>query len=202
MTPPRTWPTTSAAARCRASSRWMNADARALGLEHTHYTTPIGLDTPGNYSSPDDLVRLADYMMRHWPFFQRTVALPSATLTSGRYVRQSSTPTTSSARSRGSMASRPVIPQRAGYVLVRREPVTGSRCSASVLGTTSEYERDTSALSPARLGFLGVSGGTPVRAGERSRDDRCLRGRAGAGRRRRGYRTVVARSTQRQGRRR
>ena len=55
----------------------MNADARALGLDHTHYTTPIGLDTAGNYSSPDDLVRLADYLMGHWPFFRSTVALAS-----------------------------------------------------------------------------------------------------------------------------
>ena len=34
----------------------MNAEARRLGLRDTHYTTPIGLDTPGNYSSAGDLV--------------------------------------------------------------------------------------------------------------------------------------------------
>ena len=37
----------------------MNAEGRALGLHHTHYTTPIGLDTAGNYSSATDLVKLA-----------------------------------------------------------------------------------------------------------------------------------------------
>jgi len=37
----------------------MNARARQLGLLHTHYSTPIGLDTPGNYSSASDLVKLA-----------------------------------------------------------------------------------------------------------------------------------------------
>lgn len=33
----------------------MNAEAKRLGLTHTHYTTPSGLDTPGNYSSAADL---------------------------------------------------------------------------------------------------------------------------------------------------
>ena len=42
----------------------MNARAAQLGLTHTHYTTPIGLDTPGNYSSADDLVDLARYLLR------------------------------------------------------------------------------------------------------------------------------------------
>ena len=37
----------------------MNAQAHALGLRQTHYSTPIGLDTPGNYSTASDLVKLA-----------------------------------------------------------------------------------------------------------------------------------------------
>src|SRR5207302_6492231 len=43
----------------------MNARARQLHLTRTHYSTPIGLDTPGNYSSAGDLVRLAAYVLRH-----------------------------------------------------------------------------------------------------------------------------------------
>ena len=41
----------------------MNARARQLGLVHTHYSTPIGLDTPGNYSSASDLVKLARFLI-------------------------------------------------------------------------------------------------------------------------------------------
>ena len=37
----------------------INAHARALGLDDTHYSTPIGLDDAGNYSSASDLARLA-----------------------------------------------------------------------------------------------------------------------------------------------
>ena len=42
----------------------MNAKARELDLTHTHYSTPIGLDTPGNYSSASDLAKLARYVTR------------------------------------------------------------------------------------------------------------------------------------------
>src|SRR5436305_13906580 len=34
----------------------MNARARKLGLTDTHFSTPIGLDDPGTYSSAPDLV--------------------------------------------------------------------------------------------------------------------------------------------------
>ena len=36
----------------------MNRDAAALGLADTHYSNPIGLDSPGNYSSARDLATL------------------------------------------------------------------------------------------------------------------------------------------------
>ena len=41
----------------------MNVRARELGLTDTHYSTPIGFDTPGNYSSASDLVKLARYAL-------------------------------------------------------------------------------------------------------------------------------------------
>ncbi|MHB1835179.1 MAG: D-alanyl-D-alanine carboxypeptidase family protein, partial [Solirubrobacteraceae bacterium] len=56
----------------------MNAQARALHLNDTHYATPIGLDTPGNYSSAYDLVHLAAYDLSHSPYLRRVVALSGA----------------------------------------------------------------------------------------------------------------------------
>jgi D-alanyl-D-alanine carboxypeptidase (penicillin-binding protein 5/6) len=44
---------------------WMNAATRRLRMRHTHYSTPVGLDTPGNYSSAGDLARLAMVLMRN-----------------------------------------------------------------------------------------------------------------------------------------
>ena len=65
----------------------MNARARQLGLTHTHYTTPSGLDTPGNYSSAGDLVDLARYLLQHEPFFKAVVRTTHAVLRTGNHVR-------------------------------------------------------------------------------------------------------------------
>lgn len=146
---------------------WMNADALALGLTHTHYTTPIGLDTPGNYSSPNDLVKLADWLMREWPTFRRIVALPSATLTSGRYIRHvvntddlvGKVPWIDGVKTGHTGA--------AGYVMVSQGTRDGFTLLASVLGTSSESERDWSALTLLNWGFSEFRLIRPVRRGER-----------------------------------
>ncbi len=65
----------------------MNARARQLGLKRTHYSTPSGLDTPGNYSTATDLLTLARYLLLHQPWFARAVALPHALLRTGSHAR-------------------------------------------------------------------------------------------------------------------
>src|SRR5947208_15779420 len=57
----------------------INKAARTLGLRHTHYSNPIGLDSSGNYSSAYDLVRLAA-ILRQRPWFARAVDRGSAAL--------------------------------------------------------------------------------------------------------------------------
>jgi serine-type D-Ala-D-Ala carboxypeptidase (penicillin-binding protein 5/6) len=145
----------------------MNADARRLGLTHTHYSTPIGLDTPGNYSSPDDLVRLADYMMRNWPFFRHTVGLSSATLTSGRYVRHVVNTDDLLSRYSWIHGVKTGHTTDAGYVLVSEGTRDGFTLLASVLGTASEDERDASALALLDWGFSEFRLVHPVTRGER-----------------------------------
>ena len=41
----------------------MNAKAKELGLTHTHFANPDGLDEAGHYSSARDLTRLAQTAM-------------------------------------------------------------------------------------------------------------------------------------------
>ncbi len=144
----------------------MNANARALGLKHTHYSTPIGLDTPGNHSSPDDLVRLGDYMMQHWPFFAHTVGLASATLESGRYARHVVNTNDLLARYPWIHGIKTGHTSDAGYVLVSVGARDGFTLVASVLGTPSEYERDQSTLALLNWGFSEFHLARPVRAGE------------------------------------
>src|SRR3954471_2850273 len=66
--------------------RMMNAQARRLGLTGTHYSTPVGLDDPRNYSTAYDLAKLAAYDLRN-KTFARIVNLPSARLSSGAHRR-------------------------------------------------------------------------------------------------------------------
>jgi serine-type D-Ala-D-Ala carboxypeptidase (penicillin-binding protein 5/6) len=61
----------------------MNAKARQLGLAHTHFVRPDGLDVPGHYSSARDVLKLARVAMKK-PLVRRLVAMQSATIAGGR----------------------------------------------------------------------------------------------------------------------
>jgi len=143
----------------------MNAEARKLGLVHTHYTTPIGLDTPGNYSTAADLVKLADYDMTHSPYFARIVALPRANLYSGNHVR--------TVVNRNDLVGRyPWIDGvktghtlDAGYVLVASGHRGGMALISAVLGTDSEAARDANTLALLNYG-TNFRVWTPVRKGQ------------------------------------
>ena len=143
----------------------MNADARALGLRHTHYSTPIGLDTPGNYSTAGDLVKLAAYDLSHSRFLKRIVALPHAVLKTGSYVRY--------VVNRNDLVGQyPWIngvktghTDDAGYVLVASARRHGMPLISAVLGTSSEEERDDNTLALLDYGFANFHVVTPVRRG-------------------------------------
>jgi serine-type D-Ala-D-Ala carboxypeptidase (penicillin-binding protein 5/6) len=46
----------------------MNRYAAALGLSHTHYANPVGLDEKGNYSSAGDLMTLTRHLLQERAF--------------------------------------------------------------------------------------------------------------------------------------
>lgn len=48
----------------------MNEKAKQLGMKHTHFSNPCGFDTKGHYSSPKDLLIMAEYAIRS-PMFNR-----------------------------------------------------------------------------------------------------------------------------------
>ncbi|HEY7891607.1 MAG TPA: D-alanyl-D-alanine carboxypeptidase family protein [Solirubrobacteraceae bacterium] len=122
---------------------WMNAAARRLGMRHTHYSTPVGLDTPGNYSTAGDLAHLARALMRD-AGFAAIVDMPSARLRSGLvlpnlndlvgrywYVIGIKTGHTSDA----------------GYCLVGAARRRGATVISVVLGEGSEAARDRDSLA-------------------------------------------------------
>jgi len=61
----------------------MNAKALALGLEHTHFVNPHGLDQPGHVSSAEDVTKLLRYALGV-PFIRDAVDRSSVELPGGR----------------------------------------------------------------------------------------------------------------------
>ncbi len=131
----------------------MNAEARALHLTHTHYSTPIGLDTPGNYSSPTDLDRLAAYDRAHSAYFRRIVDLQSAELHTGNHPRYVVNRNDLVGRYRWINGVKTGHTNDAGYVLVLSATRWGMTLIGSVLGTSSEAARDQSGLALLNYGF-------------------------------------------------
>lgn len=144
----------------------MNARARELGLTHTHYSTPIGLDTPGNYSSAADVAKLAGYLLTHSRFFTRAVALSRAVLYTGSRVRVVTNRNDLVARYRWIKGVKTGHTADAGYVLVGDGVLDGMTLISVVLGTPSESARDDSTLALLEHGFDAFRLAAPVHSGE------------------------------------
>jgi serine-type D-Ala-D-Ala carboxypeptidase (penicillin-binding protein 5/6) len=131
----------------------MNARAAELGLEHTSYANPIGLDEPGNYSSAGDLAALTRVLLRR-PRFARIVDMPEAELESGLRPRVV-------ANRNDLVAAYPwVSGVKTGYTLDAGNVLVGAadgpggaRVISVVLGEPSETARDADTLSLLRWGL-------------------------------------------------
>jgi serine-type D-Ala-D-Ala carboxypeptidase (penicillin-binding protein 5/6) len=143
----------------------MNADARRLGLAHTHYSTPIGFDTPGNYSSASDLVKLTGYLLERYPLFAKVVGEPSAVLHSGNHVRYIVNRNDLVGRYSWINGVKTGHTANAGYVLVAAAQQGGLRLISAVLGTSSEAARDQNTLTLLDWGFRNFRLATAVTKG-------------------------------------
>jgi serine-type D-Ala-D-Ala carboxypeptidase (penicillin-binding protein 5/6) len=143
----------------------MNAQARELGLTQTHYSTPSGLDTPGNYSSATDLVKLSVYLLEHYPWFKSAVKLQHAVLKTGshpRYVVSTDTLLSEVPWINGVKTGHTAD---AGYVLVGSGTRDGMTLVSAVLGTDSEASRDANTLALLHFGFSNFRLEHPVVSG-------------------------------------
>ena len=131
----------------------MNARAGELGLEHTSYANPIGLDESGNYSSARDLASLTRVLLQR-PRFARIVDMPEAELESGARPRLvenrndliSAYPWVSGVKT-GYTAN-------AGNVLVgSADGPGGARVISVVLGEPTETARNSETLALLRWGL-------------------------------------------------
>jgi serine-type D-Ala-D-Ala carboxypeptidase (penicillin-binding protein 5/6) len=64
---------------------WMNARARAIGLRHTHFERPDGLDAPGHVSTARDVAVLAQVAM-HSPVVRSLVRERTDTIEGDRFT--------------------------------------------------------------------------------------------------------------------
>jgi D-alanyl-D-alanine carboxypeptidase (penicillin-binding protein 5/6) len=139
---------------------WMNSSAIALGMTGTSYSTPVGLDTPGNHSSPADLALLAEALMRN-AYFARTVARPSATLADGRHVTNTNLLVGEYGMVVGIKTGHTLD---AGYCLVGAGSSAGANFVSVELGDPSEATRDADTLKLLRYGIALYHRVEPVRA--------------------------------------
>jgi D-alanyl-D-alanine carboxypeptidase (penicillin-binding protein 5/6) len=141
--------------------RLMNQRARQLGLEDTHYSTPVGLDDPGNYSSARDLATLARRLLQNRTF-ARIVDMESAPLESGSMPR--------TVVNRNALVLRyPYVTGvktghtlQAGYVLVGSASRNGAKVVSAVLGTGSEAARDADSIALINWGLAQFRHVKPV----------------------------------------
>jgi len=130
----------------------MNRRARELKLRDTHYTNPIGLDAPGNYSSASDLARLAVKLRKH-SFIRKIADRRSATLSTGRPRPPVANRNTLLGQDRWVNGLKTGHTTQAGYVLVGTR-TTRKRVTvvSVVLGTSSVAARDRDSLGLLRWG--------------------------------------------------
>jgi D-alanyl-D-alanine carboxypeptidase (penicillin-binding protein 5/6) len=135
----------------------MNARAAELGLDHTSYANPIGLDDPANYSSARDLATLARKLLRNRRF-ARIVDMPEATLESGARPRV--------VENRNDLvAAYPWVDGvKTGYTLNAGNVLVGAaargpraRVVSVVLGEPTEAARDADTLTLLRWGLRRFS---------------------------------------------
>jgi D-alanyl-D-alanine carboxypeptidase (penicillin-binding protein 5/6) len=123
----------------------MNERASSLGLDDTHYSTPVGLDDPGNYSSARDLADLTRRLLRNRTF-ARVVDMESAQLESGSMPRTVVNRNTLVLEYPWVTGVKTGHTLEAGYVLVGSATARGASVVSVVLGTPSEAARDADSL--------------------------------------------------------
>ncbi|MFU8891755.1 MAG: D-alanyl-D-alanine carboxypeptidase family protein [Anaerosomatales bacterium] len=131
----------------------MNEKARQLGLEHTAFVNPHGLDAPGHYTSAADLATLARYAMSNSDF-RRMVALEKVVIdgTGGPQELENSNVLIGTLE--GATGVKTGWTSRAGYCLVAAAERRGIELFAVVLGTTDEMERFQQAGLLLEWGFV------------------------------------------------
>jgi D-alanyl-D-alanine carboxypeptidase (penicillin-binding protein 5/6) len=141
----------------------MNRSAAALGLADTHYSNPIGLDSPGNYSSARDLATLARNLLANRTF-ARIADSTNAVLSSLHPALTIGTRNTLLFDAPWVNGVKTGHTLGAGYVEVGSGRRKGVELISAVLGAPTEAQRDSESLDLLDYGFAQYHSRHAVRA--------------------------------------
>jgi D-alanyl-D-alanine carboxypeptidase (penicillin-binding protein 5/6) len=149
--------------------RLMNRKAADLGLKHTHFSNPHGLDERGHYSSAADLAVLSRYAMT-LPQFRKVVGKKTARIGKGRRAETVVSTNLLLGNYTGANGVKTGWTNDAGYSVVASARRDGIELYAVTLGTKSEMRRFKDAREVLDFGFAHfrpqrlVSAGTVIGA--------------------------------------
>jgi D-alanyl-D-alanine carboxypeptidase (penicillin-binding protein 5/6) len=132
--------------------RMMNEEAKALGLTHTRYANPHGLDVPGHYTSATDLAKLARVVMG-FEEVRRIVAMDRVAVGGRGPRRVFATTDEMLGRYRGIVGVKTGFTDDAGYCFVAQAERDGVTLVAVVLGTGDDAARFTQTARLLDWGF-------------------------------------------------
>jgi D-alanyl-D-alanine carboxypeptidase (penicillin-binding protein 5/6) len=121
-------------------------------MGNTHYSTPIGLDDPGNYSTPHDLANLARVLIKD-KAIDKIVDSPKATLESGAHPRIVINRNRLVGAYPWVKGIKTGHTSDAGYCLVGYAVKGDVKVISVVLGTPSENARDADSLALMKYGL-------------------------------------------------
>jgi D-alanyl-D-alanine carboxypeptidase (penicillin-binding protein 5/6) len=143
----------------------MNRYAAALGLSHTHYANPVGLDEEGNYSSAGDLMTLTRHLLRE-PAFAKIADSRSAVLRSVHPRRRIESINELLEMAPWVTGVKTGHTFGALYVLVGSGQRHGISLISVVVGAWTDEERFDSNLALLEWGFSQYRRRLPIRAGQ------------------------------------
>ncbi len=143
----------------------MNRYAAALGLSHTHYANPIGLDEKGNYSSASDLMTLTRRLLQK-PAFAKIADSRSAVLHSVQPPRRIATINELLLMAPWVTGVKTGHTFGALYVLVGSGQRRGVSLISAVVGTWTDEERFDDSLALLEWGFSQYRRRLPVHRGQ------------------------------------
>lgn len=143
----------------------MNAAARSLGLAHSHFSTPVGLDEAGNYSSARDLAELARVLLDD-AFLARVVDTARRTIRAGGRKLPLVNHNNLVLQKPWISGVKTGYTSSAGYNLVAAGSRENTTLISVVMGAPSEAARDRSSLDLLGWGFSRYHRVVPVSENE------------------------------------